>query len=279
VVGVGAVIISCALPRLVSRANTSTYRCLECTDARVDYGNTAGIIPRGVGTAPTRSASLYSSAGSAGGDVGLPGPPLPSPVRTFQEQRTQTSRHASRPPSSDPPSPARLLRPRSIRRRGGQPGHAGQTRPLVPVEDIDAVDVRKPEQCRRCHAPFSGDDPTPLRPHGLEIPPLKPVSTAYQWPQLGRPECRATTCALWPAGVPSGTSGSRVHALVALCTGASRLSKRTTQHGLDDLFGVPMSGGTTSQSAQATTEGRGEPVEEARGAVATPAVVHVDETR
>src|SRR5215472_9327411 len=41
------------------------------------HGNTACIITRGVGTDPSRSASLYSSAGSAGRDVGVHGPHLP----------------------------------------------------------------------------------------------------------------------------------------------------------------------------------------------------------
>src|ERR1051325_7502210 len=41
------------------------------------HGNTAYFLTRGVGTDPTRSASLYSSAGSAGRDVGVHGPTLP----------------------------------------------------------------------------------------------------------------------------------------------------------------------------------------------------------
>ena len=55
-------------------------------------------------------------------------------------------------------------------------------------------------------------------------------------------------------GLPSGTYGSRVHATVALCTGSYRLSKRTTQQAMEDLFGVPMSVGTISQSEKTTTE-------------------------
>jgi len=88
----------------------------------------------------------------------------------------------------------------------------------------------------------------------IEIPPIKPVITEYQWHQLVCPECGETTRAPWPAGVPSGTSGPRVQATVALCTGSYRLSKRPTQQVLDDLCGVPMSVGTISQSEQATTE-------------------------
>jgi len=199
-------------------------------------------------------------------------------VRTLQEQLNQSSRNSSRPPSSDPLQSQRPTRPRGQRRRGGQPGHPGQTRTLVPVEDVDEVVVLKPEQCSGCHAPLSGDDPTPFRHQVIEIPPIKPVITEYQWHQLVCPECGETTRAPWPAGVPSGTYGPRVHATVALCTGAYRLSKRTTQQVMDDLFGVPMSVGTISQSEQATTEVLGEPVEEARGAVAAQAVAHVDET-
>ena|SRR2546428_5108855 len=40
------------------------------------HGNTACIPARGVGTDPTRSASLYSGAGSVSGDLGIPGPRL-----------------------------------------------------------------------------------------------------------------------------------------------------------------------------------------------------------
>jgi transposase len=122
------------------------------------------------------------------------------------------------------------------------------------VEDVDEVVVLKPEQCRGCHAPLWGDDPSPFHHQVIEIPPIKPVITEYQWHQLVCPECGETTRAPWPADVPSGTYGPRVQATVALCTGSYRLSKRTTQQVLDDLFGVSMSVGTISQSEQATAE-------------------------
>src|SRR6266571_790698 len=203
---------------------------------------------------------------------------LQAQVRTLQEQLNQTSRNSSRPPSSDPPQSQRPRRPRGQRRRGGQPGHPGHTRSLVPVEEVDEVVVLKPDQCRGCHALLSGDDATPFRHQVIEIPSIKPVITEYQWHQLTCPECGETTRAPWPAGVPSGTYGPRVHATVALCTGAYRLSKRTTGQVMDTLFGVPMSVGTISQSEKATTEAVAEPVEEARTYVHAQAVAHLDET-
>src|SRR5499426_1621923 len=199
-------------------------------------------------------------------------------IRTLEERLNQTSRNSSRPPSSDPPPSQRPKRLRGQRRRGGQPGHPGQTRTLRPVEEVDEVVVVSPKRRSGCHAPLVGDDPTPFRHQVLEIPPIKPVITEYQWHQLVCSECGATTRAPWPEGVPSGTYGPRVHATVALCTGSYRLSKRTTQQVMDDIFGVSMSVGTISQSEQTTTAVVALPVEEARAHVQEQAVAHVDET-
>jgi transposase len=146
------------------------------------------------------------------------------------------------------------------------------------VEDVDEVVVIKPEQCTYCPALLSGDDPKPWRPQVIEIPPCKPVVTEYQWHQLACPSCGATTRAPWPTGVPSGTYGPRVHATVALCTGAYRLSKRTTQQAMTEVFGVPMSVGTIRPLEQAMTEAVAAPVEEARTYVHEQAVAYLDET-
>jgi transposase len=203
---------------------------------------------------------------------------LQEQVRTLEERLNQTSHNSSRPPSSDPPQPQRPRRPPGKRRRGGQPGHPGHTRTLVPVEEVDEVVVLKPTQCRSCHAPLSGDDASPFRHQVIEMPPLKPVITEYQWHQLTCSECGETTRTPWPDGVPSGTYGPRIQATVALCTGAYRLSKRTTQQAMDEVLGVPMSVGTISQLEHATTAAVAAPVEEARTYVHAQAVAHLDET-
>jgi transposase len=146
------------------------------------------------------------------------------------------------------------------------------------VEEVDEGVVLKPDRCSGCHAPLWGDDPAPFRHPVIEIPPIQPVGTEYQWHQLTCPHCGESTRASWPKGVPSGTYGPRVHATVALCTGAYRLSKRPTAQVMDDLFSVPMSVGTISQSEKATTAIVAQPVEEARACLAEHAVAHVDET-
>ena len=178
---------------------------------------------------------------------------LEAMVQALQEQPNQTSRNSSRPPSSDPPQHQRSSRPRGKRRRGGQPGHPGHTRTLLPVNEVDEVVVLKPDECPSCHAPLAGDDPTPWRHQVIELPPITPVVTEYQWHQLVCAACGEVSRAPWPSGVPSGTYGPRVQATVALCTGAYRLPKRTTQQMMAEGFGVPMSVGTVSQLERAPT--------------------------
>jgi transposase len=205
---------------------------------------------------------------------------LEATVHQVREQLQQNSRTSSRPPSSDPPQ-ALGQRPRhepSGRRPGGQPGHEGQTRALLPVEDVDVVIPVKPERCPRCRHPLQGADPQPQRHQVTEIPPVKPVVTEYQLHRLICPACGEATRAELPAGVPAGGFGPRVQAITALCTGAYHLSKRTTQNVMEDLFGVSMGLGTIANLEQAAAQAVAEPVAEARGYVQAQPAVYLDET-
>ena len=50
----------------------------------------------------------------------------------------RNSRNSSQPPSADPPSaPPRRGKDRSGRKQGGQPGHEGKGRPLLPAWAVD----------------------------------------------------------------------------------------------------------------------------------------------
>jgi transposase len=205
---------------------------------------------------------------------------LEATVQELREQVQQTSRTSSRPPSSDPPQ-ALGQRPRrgpTGRRPGGQPGHAGQARALLPGEEVDVVVLLKPERCHSCQHLLWGEDPQPQRHQVTEIPPVRPVVTEYQLHRLVCPACGEVTCADVPAGVPLGGFGPRVQAITALCTGAYHLSKRTTQRALEDLFGVQLGLGTIANLEQATVRAVANPVTEARIYVQQQSVAYLDET-
>ena len=85
----------------------------------------------------------------------------------------QNSRNSFRPPSSDPPNvAARPKRKPSGRRRGGQPGHKGTTRSLLPPEKVDRTIDLRPGKCRSCAAELRGNDPKPRRLQQIDVPPV-----------------------------------------------------------------------------------------------------------
>jgi transposase len=149
---------------------------------------------------------------------------------------------------------------------------------LGPVEAVHVVIPVKPERCRRCQRPLQGEDPQPQRHQVTELPPVKPVITESQVHRLVCPACGEATRAAWPAGVPPGGFGPRVQAITALCTGASHLSKRTTQRVRQDLCGGALCVGTISKLAHATVQAVAEPGAEARAYVQVQPTADVDET-
>jgi transposase len=205
---------------------------------------------------------------------------LEAAIQQLREQVRQDSRTSSRPPSSDPPQ-ALGKRPRSGptgRRPGGQPGHEGQTRALVPVEAVDVVIPVKPAWCQRCQHLLDGEDPEPQRHQVTDIPPSKPVVTEYQLHRLVCPVCGEATQAAVPVGGPTGHFGPRAQAIASLCTGAYHLSKRATQAIMADLFNLPISLGTITNLEQATMQALAEPVAEARAYVQEQPAAYLDET-
>jgi transposase len=205
---------------------------------------------------------------------------LEATVQRLLERLQQDSHNSSRPPSSDPPQVLRKRARRgpSGRTRGGQPGHPGQTRALVPSEEVDTIVPVKPQQCHRCQHPLQGEDPQPHRHQVTEVPPVKPLVTEYQLHRLSCPACGAATRADVPPGVPTGGFGPRVQAVVALCTGAYRLSKRTPQEAMADLFGRALSLGTIPHLEQATVQAVAAPVADAQAYVRAQPSPHLDET-
>src|SRR3989449_3175589 len=129
------------------------------------------------------------------------------------------------PPSADRPAVKRQPpRAPSGRPRGAQPGHPLYQRPLVPVEQAKAVVACRPSHCRRCGRPLPGKDPQPWRHQVLEVPPTTPEVTEYQLHRVRCAACGIATCGTLPPGVPMSGYGPRLASLVALCSGAYRLS-------------------------------------------------------
>jgi transposase len=176
-------------------------------------------------------------------------------IQELEERLNQSPRNSSLPPSSEHPH-AKPSRPTSAAKRkaGGQPGHARHERPLLPSELCDDVVLLKPTVCRRCGRGLEGDDVTPLRHQVWELPEIKPQVIEYQRQRLRCPCCGETTCAELPPGVPTGQSGPRLVAFVALLMAYFRQSKRRTALFLGTFLNQPCCPALTIKMQTQVTE-------------------------
>src|SRR5206468_4442102 len=118
-----------------------------------------------------------------------------------------TDNASSKPPSSDGLSGSprqRGRRKKSKRKPGGQLGHEGRNRPLVPGDRVDRVVKLYPEQCCGCGRNLAKTgrgmemDGEPRRHQVTEIPEIQAHITEYQCYKVVCPDCEKVTAAALP---------------------------------------------------------------------------------
>ena len=196
----------------------------------------------------TRISELEEQVASLTKQLHLAG----SRVAELEAKLGQNSTNSSKPPSSDAPGVVRRPSKPKGRKPGGQPGHEGHKRELLPVEKVDVLVELAPERCSRCQGAVCREAgaPAPWRHQVTEVPPVKPHVTEYQQHFGYCAACEVWTPAPLPAGVPAGAFGPRLLALTALMSGRYRLSKRLVQDLLSNVVGVEMSLGAVSGAEQ-----------------------------
>jgi len=208
---------------------------------------------------------------------------LEARVEKLEEQLRRSSHNSSLPPSQDPPSaPPRARKPASGRGRGGQPGHEGRSRPLLPLERVDEVVEHWPERCHACAHVFAEEERVeaapPQRHQVAELPPIAVTVSEHRLHRLRCPACAAETRAELPAGVPRSAFGPRLQAAVATLAVRNRVSRRDTVELGRDLFGCELSTGAVDAIVQRAGEALAEPHAQLQAHVRSAPVVNVDET-
>src|SRR6266487_53487 len=218
----------------------------------------------------------------------------PEPVREYiaevEARLRQDSSTSSRPPSSDPPkTQARRRAPPpparadgEPRRQGGQPGHPGHHRALLPEERVDRLVQVTPEACRGCGAGLSLEagpcDPADERVQVVELPPVRAEVTEYRLAARQCGSCGTTTRAARPAEAGVGSFGPRLHGVATLLVGRYRLSRREAVACLAELGEVELSVGALARLEQVTSTALEPVVDEVAAAVLQALVANLDET-
>lgn len=199
--------------------------------------------------------------------------------------RKQNSTNSSKPPSSDGLAGEQRLRGRrkkSRRKPGGQPGHRGAHRLLVPPERVDETRHILPEQCQSCgkalpqelaQAQTVGD---PQRHQVTELPAISAHITEFQMHGVAC-ECGAITQAVLPPEL-KGNFGPQLTALVAYLTVVCRMPRRVVEGLLEQVLGVEMSLGSTQKCWEEASQAVALPCQEVEERLKDEPVLNVDET-
>jgi transposase len=200
-------------------------------------------------------------------------------VAELRERLGRNSQNSSKPPSSDPPFVSRPnQREKGKANRGGQPGHKGKRRQLLPVDEVDQVIDLRPVDCSQCGQLLLGEDAAPVRRQISELPPVRAVVTEYRSHRLKCSACGKVTRADWPAELPAGDFGPRLAAVVGYLSGRLNLSHRDVVEALGALYGVELGLGSVTALQKQVSEALAGVVETARQFVKQQPVHYVDET-
>jgi transposase len=195
--------------------------------------------------------------------------------------RNQNSTITSKPPASDGLAGRQRVRGRrrkSRRRPGGQPGHPGHSRPLVPAERVNTIIDLAPDACGRCgralHAHENVGDPH--RHQVTELPAIEAHITEYRR-QRRQCSCGYVTHARLPEEV-LGQFGPQLTALIAYLTVICRLPRLVVQQFLQGVLQIPISLGSTQKAWEEASAAVATPDAELEAALAQQPVLNVDET-
>lgn len=208
---------------------------------------------------------------------------LKAQVAELLQKLNQNSSNSHKPPSSDPPGNRQQRRAKAKekrRKRGGQKGHKGSRRELLPPEQVDALVDHFPHECENCWEPLPEvHDPHATRYQFTEVPPIRPHTTEHRRHAVTCPHCKYVTRAPYDAdNIPASPFGPRLMSLMALLTGFYHLSRRKAQSLLADVLGVSVSLGAIS-AVEARVSDAVEPVvAEVWNRVGDDEVKHADGT-
>ncbi len=206
---------------------------------------------------------------------------LKKQVAELLEKLNQDSSNSHKPPSTDPPGnrKQRRAKAKKKRKRGGQKGHKGSHRELLPPDQVDETINHYPPECENCWASLPQvPDPDAKRYQQTEIPPIRPHTIEH---------CRhGVTCSCgyktWaaydPNKIPASPFGPRLMALIAMLTGVYHLSRRKTKELLSDVLGMRISLGALSAVEARVSDAVEPAVNEAWDRVGRGNVKHTDGT-
>jgi transposase len=203
-------------------------------------------------------------------------------IRNLEERLGQDSTNSHKPPSQDPPGAReRPEKKPSVRKPGGQLGHQGKNRDLLPPEDVDQFVVYTPPACDHCHHDFPAIVPLGLpvlRHQVVDLPEKAYTVIEHRVYAMACDDCGHVSHGELPEEVACSSFGPKLTALASFLTGACQTSRRLVEEIIEDVLGIPIALGTITNMEAEVTQALEAPYQEAAGAAREAAAKNLDET-
>src|SRR5437868_7455456 len=208
---------------------------------------------------------------------------LEEEVRQLHALLGRNASNSSTPPSANPlGAPKPVIKKKSKRSPGGQPGHPPHLKQLLPCERVNVTHALVPQECEHCHAALPAEaapgDPAPTRFQVIELPRVVAQVAEYQGHARACPRCGRVTRAAIPREVLAHGVGPRLTATLSYFSGCHGVSKRGVEEIAAAVFDAPVALGTVANLEQEVSAALAAPHREAIEAVRAAAVKHADET-
>jgi len=202
-------------------------------------------------------------------------------LRELEGPARATAANSSLPPSANPigAAPAVVKRP-SGRRIGGQMGHEGHGRSLLPLEQVDEVVGHWPVRCAYCGGRLAATAPGRLvgRHQVIELPERPVVVVEHQALACSCRHCGKDSAGEIPAQIKKSVCGARLSAMMGYLCARMAVSRRQVAEVLSCVLGVKLSSGSVCARERELAEALREPYLRIAGQVRCSGVVNIDET-
>ena len=197
--------------------------------------------------------------------------------RALKERLNSNSSNSSLPPSKDLNKKPKKKRAASGKASGGQSGHPGHFRQLLPSSEVtNVVNCSLPGECS-CGGEIVAKEDC-QRHQVYELPEIKLDITEYQLAKGRCLSCGKNHVADLPQGITWGITGPKLTGFMSHLVSKYGLSRRELKEFLDEQFQFKCSLGSVFNKQKIVNEALEAPVAEILGAVKRSPAVNMDET-
>ena len=198
-------------------------------------------------------------------------------IAELEAKLNKNSKNSNKPPSSDGATKVKNSRTPSDKKSGGQFGHEGVTKDLVPSPDT-VVELKPKTECECGGSIDIHVDNYTVR-QVTDLQPAKVITVEYRAHEGKCEQCGKIHKSSFPEGVVGTTSyGDNLRAMVTYLTVYQLIPLKRATELVEDLFGIKMSQGTIISSGQEAYEKLVDTENRIKEKIIDSEVAHFDES-